>query len=205
MRLRRHRRREPPAPSERTWRRASERASDPSECPPDHATPDARQMHRVGFNFRGRVQVASKAVDASHDVLVIGAGCAGMRAAIEAFDAGVDVALVSKLHPTRSHSGAAEGGINAPLGNVEDDTPDLQAFDTVKGSDYLGDQDAIQILCDEAAADVYQLEHWGAVFSRTEDGRIAQRPFGTAGLSRTAYAARITGPALSPFLFGQVM
>src|SRR4029078_8825637 len=102
------------------------------------------------------IPVASRAVDASHDVLVIGAGCAGMRDAIEAFDAGVDVALVSKLHPTRSHSGAAEGGINAPLGNVEDDTPDLQAFDTVKGSDYLGDQDAIQVLCDEAAADVYQ-------------------------------------------------
>ena len=84
---------------------------------------------------------------------MIGAGCAGMRAAIEAFDAGADVALVSKLHPTRSHSGAAEGGINAPLGNAGDDSPDLQAFDTVKGSDYLGDQDAIEVLCDEAAAD----------------------------------------------------
>ena len=112
----------------------------------------------------------------THDVLVIGAGCAGMRAAIEAFDAGVDVALVSKLHPTRSHSGAAEGGINAALGNACEDSPELQAFDTVKGSDYLGDQDAIEILCDEAAADLYQLEHWGAVFSRTDDGRIAQRP-----------------------------
>ena len=127
-----------------------------------------------------------------------------MRAAIEAFDAGADVALVSKIHPTRSHSGAAEGGINAPLGNASEDDPELHAFDTVKGSDYLGDQDAIQILCDEAAADVYQLEHWGAVFSRTEDGRIAQRPFGAAGVPRTAYAADITGHVLIQSLYEQV-
>ena len=115
-------------------------------------------------------------MDAKHDVLVIGAGCAGMRAAIEAHDAGADVAIVSKLHPTRSHSGAAEGGINAALGNASEDDPETHAFDTVKGSDYLGDQDAIEILCNEAPGDVYQLENWGAVFSRTEDGRIAQRP-----------------------------
>ncbi len=120
-------------------------------------------------------------MEATHDVLVVGAGCAGMRAAIEAFDQGADVAMVSKLHPTRSHSGAAEGGINAALGNAEPDSPEEHAYDTVKGSDYLGDQDAIEILCDEAPGDVYQLEHWGAVFSRTEDGRIAQRPFGAAG------------------------
>src|SRR5215212_669019 len=107
-------------------------------------------------------------MEAKHDVLVVGAGCAGMRAAIEAHDAGADVALVSKIHPTRSHSGAAEGGINAPLGNASDDSPELHAFDTVRGSDYLGDQDAIEILCAEAAADLYQLEHWGAVFSRTD-------------------------------------
>jgi succinate dehydrogenase / fumarate reductase flavoprotein subunit len=144
-------------------------------------------------------------VESSHDVLVIGAGCAGMRAAIEAFDAGADVALLSKLHPTRSHSGAAEGGINAPLGNAGEDNPELQAFDTVKGSDYLGDQDAIEILCDEAAADLYQLEHWGAVFSRTEDGRIAQRPFGAAGVHRTAYAADITGHVLIQTLYEQVV
>jgi succinate dehydrogenase / fumarate reductase flavoprotein subunit len=141
----------------------------------------------------------------SHDVLVIGAGCAGMRAAIEAFDAGADVALVSKIHPTRSHSGAAEGGINAPLGNASEDNPELHAFDTVKGADYLGDQDAIEILCAEAAADVYELEHWGAVFSRTEDGRIAQRPFGAAGAPRTAYAADITGHVLIQVLYEQVV
>src|SRR5438876_9732654 len=128
-----------------------------------------------------------------------------MRAAIEAHDAGADVALISKIHPVRSHSGAAEGGINAALGNASEDDPEKHAFDTVKGSDYLGDQDAIQVLCDEAPDDVYQLEHWGAVFSRTEDGRIAQRPFGAAGEPRTAYAADITGHVLIHVLYEQVM
>jgi len=128
-----------------------------------------------------------------------------MRAAIEAHDAGADVALISKIHPVRSHSGAAEGGINAALGNASDDDPEKHAFDTVKGSDYLGDQDAIEILCNEAPGDVYQLEHWGAVFSRTEDGRIAQRPFGAAGEPRTAYAADITGHVLVHVLYEQVM
>jgi len=144
-------------------------------------------------------------VEAEHDVLVVGAGCAGMRAAIEAHDAGADVALISKIHPVRSHSGAAEGGINAALGNASEDDPEKHAFDTVKGSDYLGDQDAIQVLCDEAPDDVYQLENWGAVFSRTEDGRIAQRPFGAAGEPRTAYAADITGHVLVHVLYEQVL
>ncbi|MFL6028539.1 MAG: FAD-binding protein [Gaiellaceae bacterium] len=144
-------------------------------------------------------------MEAKHDVLIVGAGCAGMRAAIEAFDAGADVALLSKIHPVRSHSGAAEGGINAALGNASEDDPETHAFDTVKGSDYLGDQDAIEILCTEAPDDVYQLENWGAVFSRTEDGRIAQRPFGAAGAPRTAYAADITGHVLVHVLYEQVM
>jgi succinate dehydrogenase / fumarate reductase, flavoprotein subunit len=144
-------------------------------------------------------------VEAQHDVLIVGAGCAGMRAAIEAHDAGADVALISKIHPVRSHSGAAEGGINAALGNASEDDPEKHAYDTVKGSDYLGDQDAIQVLCDEAPGDVYQLEHWGAVFSRTDDGRIAQRPFGAAGEPRTAYAADITGHVLIHVLYEQVM
>jgi succinate dehydrogenase / fumarate reductase flavoprotein subunit len=143
-------------------------------------------------------------VEATHDVLVVGAGCAGMRAAIEAFDQGADVALVSKIHPVRSHSGAAEGGINAALGNASPDSPEEHAFDTVKGADYLGDQDAIEVLCNEAPDDVYQLENWGAVFSRTEDGRIAQRPFGAAGEPRTAYAADITGHVLVHVLYEQV-
>jgi succinate dehydrogenase / fumarate reductase flavoprotein subunit len=138
-------------------------------------------------------------------VLVVGAGCAGMRAAIEAHDQGADVALISKIHPVRSHSGAAEGGINAALGNASDDSPEKHAYDTVKGSDYLGDQDAIQVLCDEAPDDVYQLEHWGAIFSRTEEGRIAQRPFGAAGEPRTAYAADITGHVLIHVLYEQLL
>ncbi|HKB94595.1 MAG TPA: FAD-binding protein [Gaiellaceae bacterium] len=139
-----------------------------------------------------------------HDVLVVGAGCAGMRAAIEAFDAGADVAMVSKLHPTRSHSGAAEGGINAALGNAKEDSPEIHAFDTVKGSDYLGDQDSIEIFTREAPADIIQLENWGAFFSRQPDGRLAQRPFGAAGSPRTVYAADITGHVLIQVLYEQV-
>src|SRR6476661_4187773 len=154
---------------------------------------------------RHRHSVASDLVEATHDVLVVGAGCAGMRAAIEAHDLGADVAVLSKIHPVRSHSGAAEGGINAALGNASEDSPEAHAFDTVKGSDYLGDQDAIEVLCEEAAADLYQLEHWGAVFSRTDDGRIAQRPFGAAGVQRTAYAADITGHVLIQTLYEQVV
>jgi len=141
----------------------------------------------------------------THDVLVVGAGLAGMRAAIEAYDLGADVAVVSKLHPTRSHSGAAEGGINAALGNASEDSPELHGYDTVKGSDYLGDQDAIEILCEEGPGDVFQLERWGAGFSRTADGRIAQRPFGAAGAPRTAYAADITGHVLIQVLYEQLV
>jgi len=144
-------------------------------------------------------------VEGKHDVLVVGGGLTGMRAAVEAYDLGADVAILSKLHPTRSHSGAAEGGINAALGNASEDSPEEHAYDTVKGSDYLGDQDAIEVLCEEAPADVYQLERWGAVFSRTPDGRIAQRPFGAAGEPRTAYAADITGHVLVQVLYEQVM
>ncbi len=140
-----------------------------------------------------------------HDVIVVGAGCAGMRAAIEAKRRGVDVAVVSKLHPTRSHSGAAEGGINAALGNATDDSPDSHAFDTIKGSDYLGDQDAIQVMCEEAPSDIYELEHMGAIFSRAEDGRLAQRPFGAAGAPRTVYSADITGHVLIHVLYEQMV
>jgi succinate dehydrogenase / fumarate reductase flavoprotein subunit len=144
-------------------------------------------------------------VEAKHDVLVVGAGCAGMRAAIEAFDAGADVAIVTKLHPTRSHSGAAEGGINAALGNSSEDSPESHAFDTVKGSDYLGDQDSIEIFTAEAPGDIYQLEHWGCVFSRAPDGKLAQRPFGAAGAPRTVFSADITGHVLLHVLYEQVM
>jgi succinate dehydrogenase / fumarate reductase, flavoprotein subunit len=130
----------------------------------------------------------------THDVVVVGAGLAGMRAAIAAHEAGADVALVTKIHPVRSHSGAAQGGINAALGNETEDNPDNHTFDTVKGADYIGDQDAIEILCENAPREILQLEHWGAVFSRQEDtGRIAQRPFGGAGFPRTCFAADLTG------------
>src|SRR5690349_5254010 len=127
-----------------------------------------------------------------------------MRAAIEAHDAGADVVMISKLHPTRSHSGAAEGGINAALGNAAEDSPEIHAYDTVKGSDYLGDQDSIEVFTREAPGDIYQLEHWGAVFSRREDGKLAQRPFGAAGSPRTVFAADITGHVLIQVLYEQV-
>jgi succinate dehydrogenase / fumarate reductase flavoprotein subunit len=128
-----------------------------------------------------------------------------MRAAIEAHDAGATVAVISKLHPTRSHSGAAEGGINAALGNAGEDSWETHTYDTVKGSDYIGDQDAIEILCREAPGDIYQLEHWGAFFSRQEDGKLAQRPFGAAGANRTVYAADITGHVLIQVLYEQMV
>src|SRR6266481_1706666 len=128
-----------------------------------------------------------------------------MRAAIEAHDAGADVAMISKLHPTRSHSGAAEGGINAALGNAAEDSPESHAFDTVKGSDYLGDQDSIEIFTREAPADIIQLENWGAFFSRDKDGKLAQRPFGAAGSPRTVYAADITGHVLIQVLYEQLV
>src|SRR5213082_84878 len=128
-----------------------------------------------------------------------------MRAAIEAHDTGADVAMISKLHPTRSHSGAAEGGINAALGNATEDSAETHAFDTVKGSDYLGDQDAIEVFAGEAPGDIYQLEHWGAYFSRRDDGKLAQRPFGAAGSPRTVYAADITGHVLIQVLYEQLV
>ena len=127
-----------------------------------------------------------------------------MRAAIEAHDAGARVAVVSKLHPTRSHSGAAEGGINAALGNKADDDPETHAFDTVKGSDYIGDQDAIEIFTREAPGDIYQFEGWGCVFSRNAEGKLDQRPFGAAGSPRTVYSADITGHVLIQVLYEQL-
>jgi succinate dehydrogenase / fumarate reductase flavoprotein subunit len=134
-----------------------------------------------------------------HQVIVVGSGLAGLRAALEAKKNGLDVAVVSRVHPVRSHSIAAQGGINASLGNAEggrDDNWEKHAFDTIKGSDYLADQDAVEIMTKEAPAIVYEMEHWGTPFSRTEDGLIAQRPFGGAEFPRTCYAADITGHAL---------
>ncbi|MFZ0924975.1 MAG: FAD-binding protein [Halobacteriota archaeon] len=133
-----------------------------------------------------------------HDVLIIGGGLTGLRAALRVSDAGLNGAVVSKVHPLRSHSVAAQGGMNASLGNVkgEDGTKDSwknHAYDTVKGSDYLADQDAVERLCREAPSAVIELEHMGTVWSRLADGKIAQRPFGGAGFPRTCYAADRTG------------
>jgi succinate dehydrogenase / fumarate reductase, flavoprotein subunit len=139
----------------------------------------------------------------AHDVLIIGAGLAGMRAAIAAHDAGADVALVSKVHPVRSHTCCAQGGINAALG--DDDSWEAHSFDTVKGSDYLGDQDAVETMCKSAPADIRALEHMGCPFSRFENGRIAQRPFGGAGYPRTAYSADISGFVLLHTMYEQVV
>jgi len=137
-----------------------------------------------------------------HDVLIVGAGLAGMRAAIEASKS-ADVAIISKVHPLRSHSGAAQGGINAALG--PDDSVEKHAFDTVKGSDYLGDQDAIEVMTSEAPRDIIAMEQMGCLFSRNPDGRLAVRPFGGAGMARTAYAADITGQVLLHTAYEQVM
>jgi succinate dehydrogenase / fumarate reductase, flavoprotein subunit len=139
-----------------------------------------------------------------HDVVVIGGGLAGMRAAVEAAEGGADVAIVSKMHPVRSHSGAAQGGINAALGNREEDTPAAHTFDTVKGSDYLGDQDAIAAMCEDAPKQIIWLEHRGCIFSRMPDGRIAQRPFGGAGSPRTCYSADVTGLVILHTLWEQL-
>ena len=112
-----------------------------------------------------------------HDVLVVGAGLAGMRATISAYTAGAKVAMITKVHPVRSHSNAAQGGINAALTSRGDDWED-HALATVKGSDYLGDQDAIETMCQEAGDDLIELEHMGVIFSRDEEGRLGTRRFG---------------------------
>ena len=138
-----------------------------------------------------------------HDVLIVGGGLAGLRAAVGLCDK-YNVGLVSKVHPLRSHSIAAQGGINAALANnpeSKDDTWEKHTFDTVKGGDYLGDQDAIEIMCKEAIKVVYEMEHGGCPFSRFPDDTIAQRPFGGAGYPRTCYSADITGHVLLNTLF----
>ncbi len=138
-----------------------------------------------------------------HDVLVVGAGGAGLRAAIAAHEEGADVALVTKLHPVRSHTGAAEGGINAAL--RDGDSWEDHAYDTMKGSDYLGDAPAIETLCQDSPEETVQLEHWGMPFSREEDGRMSQRPFGGLSFPRTTYAGAETGHHLLHTLYQQVV
>src|SRR5947209_19366047 len=139
----------------------------------------------------------------AHDVLIIGAGLAGQRAALAAARAGANVAIMSKVHPVRSHSVAAAGGINAAI-SVDDDWRS-HAYDTVKGSDFLGDQDAIEIMCAEAPAEVIHLEHIGVTFHRNEQGELDLRAFGGASMNRTAYVADITGQAILHVLYEQLM
>jgi succinate dehydrogenase / fumarate reductase, flavoprotein subunit len=152
----------------------------------------------------------AKWIDHTYDVVVVGAGGSGLRAALGAAQAGLKTACISKVFPTRSHTVAAQGGISASLGNMGQDDWRWHMYDTVKGSDWLGDQDAIEYLCREAPAAVYELEHWGVPFSRTEDGKIYQRAFGgmtrnfgEGPVQRTCAAADRTGHAILHTLYGQ--
>jgi succinate dehydrogenase / fumarate reductase flavoprotein subunit len=147
----------------------------------------------------------------THDIVIVGAGLAGLRAAVEVADQ-TNVAVVSKVFPTRSHSGVAQGGITAPLGNEEEDHWEWYFFDTVKGSDYLGDQDAIEIMVKDAPRAIYELEHMGVPFSRTSEGKIAQRNFGghtrdygKKPVKRACYAADHTGRVVLDTLFDQCL
>ena len=149
-------------------------------------------------------------IDHSYDVVVIGAGGAGLRAAFGLAEAGFKTACVTKVFPTRSHTVAAQGGISAALGNMGEDDWRWHMYDTVKGSDWLGDQDAIEYMCKEAPDAVIELEHYGVPFSRTEDGKIYQRPFGgmttrygEGTAQRTCAAADRTGHAMLHTLYQQ--
>ena len=146
-----------------------------------------------------------------YDVIVVGAGGAGLMAALYA-SRGAKTAVISKLYPTRSHTGAAQGGIGAALGNLEEDHPEWHTFDTIKGSDYLADQDAVQLMCNEAVHMVYDLEHMGLPFDRTAEGKIAQRPFGghtnnvtKQPVRRACHAADRTGHMIIQTLYQQCM
>ena len=138
-----------------------------------------------------------------HDVLVIGGGLAGMSAALYAGEAGANAAMLSKVYPTRSHSAAAQGGINAALG-VEDSW-EVHAYETVKGSDFLGDQDAIEVLCHEGIQDVFALEHWGVIFDRNEEGYIHMRGFGGTDKSRTCHVGDMTGQTILHVMYERLL
>lgn len=139
-----------------------------------------------------------------YDVLIIGGGLAGMRAALETAPE-ASTCIISKIHPVRSHSGAAQGGIAASLGNVSEDSWETHMFDTVKGSDYLGDQNVIEALVRQASENIYDLEHMGAPFSRTKENKIAQRPFGGHSKPRACYAADLTGHIILHTLYEQII
>jgi succinate dehydrogenase / fumarate reductase flavoprotein subunit len=155
---------------------------------------------------------AYKIIDHEYDVIVLGAGGSGLRAAVGLSEAGLKTACISKVFPTRSHTSAAQGGISASLGNMGEDDWRWHMYDTVKGADWLGDQDSIEYLCKEAPAAVIELEKYGVPFSRTEDGKIYQRPFGgmtknygNGIVQRTCAAADRTGHAILHTLYGQAL
>ena len=140
----------------------------------------------------------------TYDIVIVGAGGGGLYAALETSRCkGLRVAVLTKVYPTRSHTGAAQGGINAALGNVAPDSPEKHAYDTVKGSDFLADQDAVELMCEMAPKVIREMEHMGLPFSRLSDGRIAQRPFGGASFPRTCYAADKTGHVMLQTLYEQ--
>jgi succinate dehydrogenase / fumarate reductase flavoprotein subunit len=140
----------------------------------------------------------------THDITVIGAGLAGQMAALEASQSS-DTAIISKVHPLRSHSIAAQGGINAPFGNVASDDWEKQAFDTIKGSDYLADQDAVEILCKNITSRIIEIDSYGAIFDRLPNGKLAQRPFGGGSFPRTCYAGDATGHEILGTLYEQII
>jgi succinate dehydrogenase / fumarate reductase, flavoprotein subunit len=172
-------------------------------------------MATNGLNGAGASRVGNRAypiTDHTFDVIVVGAGGAGLRAAVGCAQGGLRTACITKVFPTRSHTVAAQGGISASLGNMGPDDWRWHMYDTVKGSDWLGDQDAIEYLCRHAPAAVYELDHWGVPFSRTEEGKIYQRPFGGMttdygkGIAqRTCAAADRTGHAILHTLYGQAL
>ena len=139
-----------------------------------------------------------------HDILIVGAGLAGLRAALESIEAGKNTAILSKVHPVRSHSCAAQGGINAALTDRGDDWED-HAFSTIKGSDYLADQEAVEIMCREAGENLIELEHMGVIFSRDEEGKLGTRRFGGQSVARTFFVGAITGSAMLHVLYEQTV
>ena len=200
--------------SSQAWRRR--RPAAPSSCTsPTFAHQQRRGI--LGQAQRRRATTSAGAgvkypiIDHHYDAIVVGAGGAGLRAAVGLAESGLETACITKLFPTRSHTVAAQGGINAALGNMTEDDWRWHMYDTVKGSDWLGDQDAIHYMCREAPKAVYELENYGMAFSRTEDGRIYQRALGGQSLKygkggqgvRCCSAADRTGHAMLHTLYGQ--
>merc|ERR1712107_676113 len=180
----------------------------------------AQPLRNFSFTVAGQNNAQAKedaisrqypVVDHTYDAVVVGAGGAGLRAAFGLVEEGFNTAVITELFPTRSHTVAAQGGINAALGNQTEDDWNWHAYDTVKGSDWLGDEPAIEYMCKEAIDTVIELEHYGVPFSRTPEGKIYQRPFGAQSLKfgkggqavRCCAAADRTGHAILHTLYGQ--